>query len=181
MQFVYKWLHFPWSCHTQRCQSSGNFLISGNFSLMGPVQKYIGKSAFSGNMQPFQDFLTTLTGISAHIDWDFHECCSSCTHLSYLLISSQSKPYVCIHFLVKDCKSSKIIDGCKKLFWSKGLGSQSCWPCIHGHFWIYTARKRKNFFKVFFKHFLCLLNIWATKLAQFLLIGLFWAANEAKM
>ena len=49
----------------QRCQSSGNFLISGNFSQMLQY-KSIGKSAFSGNLQPFQDFLTTLTGISEH-------------------------------------------------------------------------------------------------------------------
>ena len=29
------------------------------------LYKSIGKSAFSGNLQPFQDFLTTQTGISA--------------------------------------------------------------------------------------------------------------------
>ena len=32
------------------------------------LYKSIGKSAFSGNLQPFQDFLTTLTGIS--VFWD---------------------------------------------------------------------------------------------------------------
>ena len=52
----------------QRCQSSGNFLISGFFSRM-LLYKSIGKSEFSGNLQPFQDFLTTLTGIS---DASFH-------------------------------------------------------------------------------------------------------------
>ena len=38
-------------------------LISGNFAQM-ILYKSIGKSAFSGNLQPFQDFLTMLTGIS---------------------------------------------------------------------------------------------------------------------
>ena len=50
----------------QRCQSSGNFLISGIFSLIR-LYKSIGKSAFSGDLQPFQDFLTTLTGISEYV------------------------------------------------------------------------------------------------------------------
>ena len=55
----------------QRCQSSGNFLISGTFSQM-LLYKSIGKSAFSGNFQPFHDFLSTLTGISGliSIQWN---------------------------------------------------------------------------------------------------------------
>ena len=56
----------------RRCQSSGNFLISGNFAQM-LLYKIIGKSAFSGNLQPFQDFLTMLTGISGL-------CCSRERH-----------------------------------------------------------------------------------------------------
>ena len=47
----------------QRCQSSGNFRISGN---LAPKVLYnsIGKNRFSGNFLWFQDFFMILTGIS---------------------------------------------------------------------------------------------------------------------
>ena len=44
----------------QRCQFSGNFLISGNFAL----HKRIGKYVFPGNFGVFQEILTIVTGIS---------------------------------------------------------------------------------------------------------------------
>ena len=47
----------------QRCQSSGNFLISGNFA-QKVLYNSIGKNKFSGNFHWFQDLLTILTGIS---------------------------------------------------------------------------------------------------------------------
>ena len=47
----------------QRCQSSGNFLISGNFA-QKVLYSSIGKNKFSGNVHRFQDFLMILTGMT---------------------------------------------------------------------------------------------------------------------
>ena len=59
----------PWSIkrvNKQRCQCSGNFLISGNLSQM-VLYNSIGKTKCSGYFHPVQDFLMTLTGISEQV------------------------------------------------------------------------------------------------------------------
>ena len=57
----------------ERCQFSGNFLISGNFArnflISGNLTLYkrIGNKFFPGNFRAFQEILTIVTGISMKV------------------------------------------------------------------------------------------------------------------